>query len=132
MVFRCHDAPEWAQLQAHFASFDGALDVQQAFAQDADRLQHLSLQAPHVFADLSKNWLVPQTEELLSRLASRCGVAEHRDAMLQGERINGSENRAVMHWLLRMPRDTGLLQQHAPVRDWPQHMHQALDDVHST
>ena len=54
-----------------------------------------------MFADLSKNRIDAATEQLLLQLARECGVAQHRDAMFAGEAINTTENRAVMHFLLR-------------------------------
>jgi glucose-6-phosphate isomerase len=56
-----------------------------------------------VFADLSKNLVDAATEALLQALAQQTGLAVHRDAMFRGERINTTEDRAVMHWLLRQP-----------------------------
>ncbi len=128
----CHTKPEWAQLKAHFHSMEGGLDLQAAFRQDPQRLAHLSQQAPHVFADLSKNWMLPQTEVLLSALAQACEVHALRDAMLAGQTINNTESRAVMHWLLRTPRDGGLLRTHPVVQQWTPQMQQALQSVHDT
>lgn len=128
----CHELPEWAQLQAHFQTFEGGLDLQQAFASDADRLQKHSQQAPYVFADLSKNWLKDETGQYLSALAQACSLHALRDAMLSGQAINSTEARSVMHWLLRMPRDGGLLRDSAVVHAWDSNMHQALGDVHTT
>ena len=128
----CYQKPEWAQLQAHFQTMHEGLDLQQAFAQNTQRLSQLSQQAPYVFADLSKNWISSQTEVLLSQLAQACGVHSLRDAMLSGQAINGTEQRAVMHWLLRTPSDGGLLRDSAPVQSWAAPMHQALKQVHQT
>lgn len=128
----CHERPEWAQLHAHFQAWDGDFDVQQAFAADPARLTMLSQQAPYVFADLSKNWITAHTEQLLRALAQGCAVHAQRDAMLAGQLINSTEARAAMHWLLRMPRDMGLLREHAVVQTWQPQVHQALADVHTT
>ena len=106
--------------------------MQQAFADDGRRLEKLSQQAPYVFADLSKNWLAEGTEQHLSALALACGVHGLRDAMLSGTVINATEQRAVMHWLLRTPRDGGLLQSHPVVQAWTAPMLQALQEVHCT
>jgi glucose-6-phosphate isomerase len=63
-----------------------------------------SLQAPHVFADLSKNRIDATTLALLLDLADQCGVAAHRDAMFSGAAINTTENRPVGHvWLRNRP-----------------------------
>lgn len=74
-----------------------------AFAADPRRFENFSQDAPHVFADLSKNLVDAGTEALLFDLADQCELAKHRDAMFAGELVNSTENRAVMHWLLRNP-----------------------------
>ena len=99
---RCDQTPAWQALKAHAVQGAG-FDLRTAFAQDAHRAQTLSQTAPQVFADLSKNHLDAQTEALLQALALQTGLAEHRDAMFRGEHINTTEDRAVMHWLLRQP-----------------------------
>lgn len=128
----CDATPQWAQLDAHFQAWGRAFDLQQAFAEDGRRLERLSQQAPYVFADLSKNWLAEGTEQHLSALARACEVHGLRDAMLSGAAINATEQRAVMHWLLRTPRDGGLLQSHPVVQAWTAPMQQALQEVHCT
>lgn len=128
----CSQLPEWAQLQAHFQSLKGGFNLQQAFASDAQRLAKLSQQAPYVFADLSKNWLSHVTEQHLRALAQACSVHALRDAMLAGDAINVTEQRAVMHWLLRMPQDGGALRESAVVQTWTPAMRKALADVHGT
>jgi len=97
-------SPAWQKLQHHYNSAGRAFDLRQAFAADPGRFEALSQQAPHVFADLSKNLVDTATEELLQRLAEARGVLERRDAMFAGEAINNTEQRAVKHWLLRAPR----------------------------
>lgn len=102
---RCDETPVWAALQAHFAHRFAAtaFDLQRAFAEDATRAERFSLQAPGVFADLSKNLIDTEAQALLLQLAHACGVEAHRDAMLAGERINTSEARAVTHAHWRAP-----------------------------
>jgi len=100
---RCDRTTAWGALQAAYDGGARALDLRQAFASDKERFTRLSQTAPHVFADLSKNLLDTRTEALLVQLAQECGVEAHRDAMFAGEAINNTENRAVMHWLLRYP-----------------------------
>ena len=101
---RCDRTATWPLLQAHFDSVGKAFDLCDAFAQDVERFNHFSQQAPHVFADLSKNLIDAPTEALLFDLARQCGLEQHRDAMFDGQAINSTENRAVMHFLLRKPR----------------------------
>ena len=108
MRTRCDGTPAWAQLHAHYAQHGAGFDVRSAFAQDASRFAQFSQGAPYVFADLSKNLTDAGTEALLMRLARECGLEQHRDAMFAGEAINSTENRAVMHFLLRKPADAGV------------------------
>ena len=100
---RCDRTPAWGLLQTLFKSTGHAFDARDAFARDADRFEAFSQSAPYVFADLSKNLLDTDTQQLLFDLARQCGVEQHRDAMFAGELINSTEQRAVMHWLLRNP-----------------------------
>jgi glucose-6-phosphate isomerase len=100
---RCDRTPAWAALQAAFDKEGHAFDARTAFAADAGRFESFSQQAPHVFADLSKNRIDAHTQALLFDLARQTGVEQHRDAMFAGEAINHTEQRAVMHWLLRNP-----------------------------
>ena len=102
---RCDQTPAWQNLKAHAAQATG-FDLRTAFAQDAERVQTLSQNAPYVFADLSKNHVDAATEALLQELARQTGLSAHRDAMFRGEHINTTEDRAVMHWLLRQPEGT--------------------------
>ena len=99
---RCDQTPAWKALTAHAAEGKG-FDLRTAFAQDPSRAATLSQTAPYVFADLSKNLVDAATEALLQELARQTGLAAHRDAMFRGEPINTTEDRAVMHWLLRQP-----------------------------
>ena len=132
MTSLCHELPAWQLLQTHYQSQIQHLDLCQAFAQDEQRLGSLSLQAPHVFADLSKNLWTTETAALLQQLARQSQFDAKRDAMLAGEAINTSEQRSVMHWLLRTPRDGGNLANSCVVKHWSPAMQTALADVHET
>lgn len=101
---RCDRTPAWAALREHFNQIGRHFDLRQAFASDAQRFDRFSQQAPHVFADLSKNLIDASTEALLMELASQCSLSAQRDAMFAGEPINVTEQRQVMHHLLRQPR----------------------------
>ena len=103
LFLRCDQTPQWPLLKAHFSAQGARLDLRQAFAEDTGRFEHFSQVAPHLFADLSKNLWDPTTEALLMDMARSCGLEQHRDAMLHGEPINTTENRAVLHTLLRRP-----------------------------
>jgi glucose-6-phosphate isomerase len=100
---RCDHTAAWQALDAHFQASGKGFDVRQAFAADTQRLAGFSMAAPHVFADLSKNLIDNTAMGLLLDLARQCGLEAHRAAMFAGEAINNTENRAVMHWLLRCP-----------------------------
>ena len=100
---RCDRTPVWVQLRAAFDANGRQMDLREAFAQDSARFQRFSQQAPHVFADLSKNRIDADTEALLLQLAQECGLEAYRDAMFAGEPINNTENRAVAHVWLRKP-----------------------------
>ena len=104
---RCDHAAAWERLRAHYDQSGKDFDVRQAFAADAGRVGRFSQSAPHLFADLSKNLIDAQTEDLLLALAAECGLEAHRAAMFSGEHINTTEDRAVLHTLLRAPRDAG-------------------------
>eukprot|EP01036_Dinobryon_divergens_P037931 gene37931-49713_t len=105
MKLRCDRAPAWAQLQSAFDTAGRQFDVRHAFVDDAGRFDRFSQAAPYVCADLSKNLIDARTEELLLTLARECGLEAHRDAMFAGEHINNTEDRAVLHTLLRAPAD---------------------------
>ena len=100
---RCDHAPAWGDLRSLYQSGAKSFDLRQAFGADTGRFETFSQEAPHVFADLSKNYLDARVEQHLLELARQCGVAQHRDAMFRGEVINTTEQRAVKHWLLRSP-----------------------------
>ena len=100
---RCDRAPAWMALRALYDVQGRALDLRQAFAADGERFARLSMQAPHVFADLSKNLIDAPIQAALTELASQCGLEAQRDAMFRGEHVNRTEDRAAMHWLLRHP-----------------------------
>jgi len=120
---RCDQTAAWKALQTHAAGFAG-FDLREAFKADASRATGLSQSAPHVFADLSKNHTDSATEALLLELAQQTGLTQHRDAMFRGEPINTTEDRAVMHWLLRQPVGSAV---RAELAEAHQQVHTTLD-----
>ncbi|WP_431095099.1 glucose-6-phosphate isomerase [Polaromonas aquatica] len=100
---RCDQTSAWPALQALYAASGKNFDLKAAFAADPDRFATFSQGAPHVFADLSKNLVDAGSQTLLFELARECRLEQHRDAMFSGESVNGTEKRAVMHFLLRNP-----------------------------
>ena len=130
---RCDRTPAWGALQSAFDATGHAFDARTAFAADPDRFTRFSQSAPHVFADLSKNLIDEATQALLLDLAEQSGVAAHRDAMFAGEAINNTEQRAVMHWLLRNPvAAQAAAAQAAPKNEALQGLSTELGMIHST
>ena len=104
---RCDQTVAWSALSGHAQVHGRDLDLRQLFQDDPDRVQRLSLQAPEVWADLSRAHWDLATQRHLMDLARECGVAEQRDAMLRGELVNRTEGRAVLHTALRAPPGQG-------------------------
>lgn len=100
---RCDQTFAWSALAASFAATGKTFDLRGAFQTDPRRFAEFSQDAPHIFADLSKNLIDAPVQGLLMDLARQCGLEAHRDAMFSGELVNSTEQRAVMHFLLRDP-----------------------------
>ncbi|GAA2122383.1 glucose-6-phosphate isomerase [Kitasatospora saccharophila] len=96
--------PQWAALGKHRADL-GEQHLRGLFAADPDRGTRYTLRVGDLFVDYSKHLVTDRTLELLRELAAATGVAELRDAMFRGEKINNTEDRAVLHTALRAPRD---------------------------
>ncbi|HQT00758.1 MAG: glucose-6-phosphate isomerase [Hydrogenophilales bacterium 16-64-46] len=92
--------PAWKALETHHESMR-TFDMRTAFREDAERFSRLSLRCGTLLLDYSKNRITSETLDLLTQLAVESGLAEQRDAMLSGQRINFTENRAVLHTALR-------------------------------
>ncbi len=105
---RCDQTPAWAALRGHFEAHGRDFDLREAFARDPSRFTSLTVQAPEVFADLSKNRIDTATLKFLADLARNCGLEAQRDAMFAGAPINTTEGRAVLHTALRAPPGNGL------------------------
>ena len=100
---RCDETRAWVALQGHFQAHGRDLDLREAFARDPGRFASFSVEAPEVFADLSKNLIDIATQRFLLDLARECGLEAQRDAMLRGDIANVTEGRAVLHTALRAP-----------------------------
>lgn len=122
---RCDQLPSWGRLRALSQAVSRGFDVRAAFAADAGRVARFSQEAPELFADLSKNCIDGPIEDGLFALARECGVAAHRDAMFAGEAINNTEQRAVLHSLLRAP--AGMPQANAACDAALAEVHETLD-----
>ncbi len=113
----------WQALERHHAEIGGR-HLREIFAEDADRGERLAADGAGLFLDYSKNRVTDETLKLLSELAGECGVEERRDAMFRGEHINVTEDRAVLHVALRMPRDRSLI---VDGEDVVKQVHEVLD-----
>src|ERR1700733_8956444 len=102
------ERPAWKALEQHYAEIAG-VHLRQLFADDPGRGERLTAEAAGLYLDYSKNRVTDETLRLLVQLAEESGVAERRDAMFRGERINVSENRSVLHVALRMPKGSSLV-----------------------
>ncbi len=94
------DSPAWRALQQHHGQAK-TLHMRTLYAEDPMRFERFSIEAGEVFLDYSKNRVTAETMRLLVALAEQQGVPAWRDRMFAGERINGTENRAVLHVALR-------------------------------
>jgi len=104
---RCDRTEAWAALQGHFEAHGRELDLREAFARDPGRFQTFSVEAPEVYADLSKNLIDIASLHFLLDLARECGLEARRDAMLAGAPVNVTEGRPVLHTALRAPPGAG-------------------------
>ena len=98
----------WQALKRHYDEISGQ-HLRELFAGDPGRGERLCAEAAGLYLDYSKNRITDETMRLLVALAEESGVAERRDAMFRGEHINVSEDRAVLHVALRMPRTASLI-----------------------
>jgi len=105
MAQRLTETPSWIALQAHYERIKD-VQLRQLFAEDPGRSKRLAVESTGLYLDYSKNRITDETVRLLVQLAGERGVAARRDAMFRGEKINVTENRAVLHIALRAPRDT--------------------------
>jgi glucose-6-phosphate isomerase len=104
----CGERPAWRALAAHHARIAGA-HLRQLFAEDARRGERLSVEGAGIFLDYSKNRITDETLKLLLALAEEAGLRERIEAMFSGQKINVTEDRAVLHVALRAPRDQSIL-----------------------
>lgn len=92
--------PAWGALEAHVASLAGT-SLRQLFETDPQRFERFSCEAAGLFLDYSKNRITPETMTLLAQLAREARIEAQRERMFRGEKINCTENRAVLHTALR-------------------------------
>lgn len=96
----------WSGLEAITAEF--VPDLRRWFAEDPGRVDRLTFEAADLHVDLSKGLVDDEVLNALVALAEEVGLAERRDAMLRGDRINVTEDRSVLHTALRLPEGASL------------------------
>jgi len=111
------------ELQRHYEEISQR-HLRDLFAADPSRGERMTADAPGIHLDYSKNRITDETVGLLLALAEESRVAERRDAMFAGEHINVTEDRAVLHVALRMPRGRSLI---VDGRDVVADVHEVLD-----
>jgi glucose-6-phosphate isomerase len=94
--------PSWQALQQHFAQF-GSQHLRALFAADPQRGEQLTVEDVGLYLDYSKQRVTADTLRLLRELAQACGLPQRIEAMFRGDKINTTENRAVLHVALRTP-----------------------------
>jgi glucose-6-phosphate isomerase len=100
--------PAWALLEKHYQKLKG-VHLHKLFADDRERGERLAIEAVGLYLDYSKNRITDETLRLLLQLAHESGLRDRIDAMFRGDRINVSENRAVLHVALRAPRGATII-----------------------
>ncbi|MEI7715769.1 MAG: glucose-6-phosphate isomerase [Mycobacterium sp.] len=113
-------SPAWDALRQHHADI-GGMHLRQFFADDPDRGRELACTCGDLYIDYSKHRVNRETLRLLIDLARAADLEERRDQMFAGVHINTSEDRAVLHTALRLPRDATLIVDGQDV----------VDDVHA-
>ena len=101
------ERPAWKALKANYEKIR-KLHLRELFAEERDRGERLTAAAAGIYLDYSKNRITDETLELLFELATETGLRERIDAMCRGEKINITENRAVLHVALRAPKDSSI------------------------
>jgi glucose-6-phosphate isomerase len=102
------DRPSWKALRAHHKRIQ-KLHLQKLFAADPKRGERLTIEAAGLYLDYSKNRITDQTLKLLVRLAKESDLSGRIAAMFRGEKINVTENRAVLHVALRAPKGASIV-----------------------
>ena len=96
--------PAWQALEEHYSKMRD-VHMRQLFADDPQRGEHFTTEAIGIYFDYSKNRITDETLQLLLQLAESSNLRERIDAMFRGDKINVTEQRAVLHVALRAPKD---------------------------
>lgn len=102
------DRQAWKALTVHYQTIR-TVHLRDLFAEDAKRGERLTAEAAGIYLDYSKNRVNDTTLALLIQLAEECGLRSRIDAMFRGDKINTTENRAVLHVALRAPRGASIM-----------------------
>jgi glucose-6-phosphate isomerase len=102
------ERPAWKALQGHYEKIR-ATHLRTLFAEDSTRGERFTAEAVGLYFDYSKHRITAETLQLLLALTEESGLRDHIDAMFRGDKINRTENRAVLHVALRAPRDQSIL-----------------------
>ena len=100
--------PAWASLERHYRKMAG-VHLRQLFAEDRRRGERMAVEAAGIYLDYSKNRVTDETLDLLLQLARQSELQDRIEAMFRGDKINVSENRAVLHVALRAPRGASII-----------------------
>ena len=100
--------PAWKALEAHYQNVR-ELHLRKLFTDDPKRSDRFSIEAVGLYLDYSKNRITDETLKFLLQLAEECDLQTRIDAMFRGEKINITENRAVLHVALRAPRNASIV-----------------------
>ena len=100
--------PEWAALKEHYQKIQ-PMHLRDLFAADPTRGERLTAEAVGLYFDYSKHRITDETLDMLVQLAELSGLRDHIDAMFRGDRINLTEDRAVLHIALRAPKGQSIM-----------------------
>jgi glucose-6-phosphate isomerase len=102
------ESAAWKALEAHHRKVR-ELHLRNLFADDPKRGERMAIEAIGIYLDYSKNRITDETLQLLLQLAEECGLRTRIDAMFRGDKINITENRAVLHVALRASREASIV-----------------------
>jgi glucose-6-phosphate isomerase len=119
------ERPAWEKLQRHFEKVH-ELHLRQLFAADPERGVRMAAEGAGIYLDYSKNRATDETFRLLIELAKESGLQSRIDAMFRGEKINSTENRAVLHVALRAPKGASIV---VDGQNVVPHIHAVLDKM---
>ncbi|WP_433717591.1 glucose-6-phosphate isomerase [Actinoplanes sp. CA-051413] len=117
------DSAEWQAVQGHAEKFS-SVHLRELFDSDPRRGERLTAQVADLYVDYSKNLVTDEVVAALVALAERAGLRERTAAMFAGEHINVTEDRAVLHTALRLPREATLV---VDGQDVAHDVHEVLD-----